>query len=83
MAIFDGALHAQAVEDEVELGRGDEVILVLIVELERIAELGGSAIFGAVAAEGSKLGQGNEVVVVGVELVHDAAELILILLIYM
>ena len=50
MAIFDGAFHAQAVEDEVELDGGDEAVLVLIVELERVAELGGSAIFGDGAA---------------------------------
>ena len=50
MAIFDGAFHVQAVEDEVELGGGDEAVLVLIVELECVAELGDSAIFGARAA---------------------------------
>ena len=49
-----------------------------IVELECIAELGGSAIFRARAAEGSELNQGNEAVVVGVELVHDVAELVLV-----
>ena len=83
MAIFDGAFHAQAVEDEVELDGGDEAVLVLIVELERIAELGGSAIFGVGAAKGGKLSQGNEAVMVGVELVHDTTEFVLILLIYM
>jgi len=57
MAIFDEAFHAQAVEDEVELGGGDEAILVLIVELECVAELRGSAIFRARAAEGGELGQ--------------------------
>ena len=78
MAIFDGAFHAQAVEDEVELGGGDEAILVLIVELERVTELGGSAIFEAGAAEGNELDQRNEAAVVGVELIHDAAELVLV-----
>ena len=78
VAIFDGAFHAQAVENEVELGGGDEAILVLIIELERVAELRGSAIFEAGAAEGSELGQRNEAVVVGVKLIHDAAELVLI-----
>ena len=39
-----------------ELVGRDEAILVPIVELERVAELGGSAIFGARAAEGSELG---------------------------
>ena len=79
MAIFDGAIHAQTVEDEVELGGGDEAVLVLIVELERVAELGDSAVFCRVgAAEGGELGQGNEAVVVGVELVHDAAELVFV-----
>nr|POE66916.1 hypothetical protein CFP56_28337 [Quercus suber] len=39
MAIFDEAFHAQAVDDEVELRGGDEAVLILIVELERIAEL--------------------------------------------
>uniref|UniRef100_A0A7N2LKH4 Uncharacterized protein n=1 Tax=Quercus lobata TaxID=97700 RepID=A0A7N2LKH4_QUELO len=66
------------VEDEVELGGGDEAILVLIVELKCVMELGGSAIFGATVAEGGELGQGNEAVMVGVELVHDAAELVLV-----
>ena len=78
MAIFDGAFHAQAIEDEAELGGRDEAVLVLIVELEQVAELGGSAIFGAGAAEGSKLNQGNEAVMVGVELVHDATKLVLV-----
>ena len=78
MAIFDGAFHAQAIEDEAELGGRDEAVLVLIVELERVAELGGSAIFGAGAAEGGKLNQGNEAVMVGVELVHDATKLVLV-----
>ena len=78
MAIFDGAIHAQTVEDEVELGGGDEAVLVLIVELERVAELGGFAIFGAGAAEGGELGQENEAIVVRVELIHDAAELVLV-----
>ena len=78
MAIFDRAFHAQAVEDKVELGGRDEAVLVLIVELERVAELGGSTIFRAGAAEGSELGQENEAVVVGVQLIHDAAELILV-----
>ena len=78
MAIFDGAFHAQAIEDNVELGGRDEAVLVLIIELERVAELGGSAIFRARAAEGSELGQENEAVVVGVELIHDAAELVLV-----
>ena len=79
VAIFDGAIHAQTVEDEVELGGGDEAVLVLIVELERVAELGDSAVFcGAGAAEGGELGQGNEAVVVGVELFHDAAELVFV-----
>ena len=72
VAIFDGAFHAQAIEDEVELGGRDEAILVLIVELEHVAKLGGSTIFGARAAEGSELGQENEAVMVGVELIHDA-----------
>ena len=49
-----------------------------IIELECVAELGGSAIYGAGAAEGGELGQGNEAIVVGVELVHDVAELILV-----
>ena len=78
VVIFDGAFHAQAVKDEVELVGRDEAVLVPIVELERVAELGGSAIFGARAAEGSELGQENEAVVVKVELIHDAAELVLI-----
>ena len=78
VAIFDGAFHAQAIEDEAELGGRDEAVLVLIVELEQVAELGGSAIFGAGAAEGSKLNQGNEAVMVGVELVHDATKLVLV-----
>ena len=78
MAIFDGAFHAQAVEDELELGGGDETILVLIVELERVAELGGSAIFKVGVAKGGELDQRNEAVVVGVELIHDAAELVLV-----
>ena len=78
MAIFDGAFHAQAVEDEVELGGRDEAILVLIVELEPVAELGGFAIFGVGAAEGGELGQENEAIVVRVELIHDAAELVLV-----
>ena len=78
MAIFDGAFHAQAIEDEVELGGGDEAILVLIVELEHVAKLGGSAIFEARVAEGGELDQRNEAVVVGVELIHDAAELVLV-----
>ena len=78
MAIFDGAFHAQAVEDEVELDGGDEAVLVLIVELECVAELGGSAIFEAGVAEGGELDQRNEAVVVGVELIHDAAELVLV-----
>ena len=43
-----------------------------IVELERVTRR------GAGVAEGSELGQGNEVIVVGVELVHDAAELVLV-----
>ena len=66
-----------------ELGGGDEAVLVLIIELKRVAELRGLAIFKVGAAEGSELGQGNETVVVRVELVHDVAELVLILLIYM
>ena len=78
MAIFDGAFHAQAVEDEVELGGRDEAILVLIVELEHVAELGGFAIFGVGVAEGGELGQENEAVVVEVELIHDTAELVLV-----
>ena len=78
MAIFDGAFHAQAVEDEVELGGRDEAILVLIVKLERVAELGGFAIFGVGAVEGGELGQENEAIVVKVELIHDAAELVLV-----
>ena len=78
MAIFDGAFHARAIEDEAELGGRDEAVLVLIVELERVAELGGSAIFRAGAAEGGKLNQGNEAVMVGVELVHDATKLVLV-----
>ncbi|KAF3972762.1 hypothetical protein CMV_003768 [Castanea mollissima] len=78
VAIFDGAFHAQVVEDEVELGGGDEVVLVLIVELELVVELRGSDIFGARVAECGELGQGNEAVVVGVELVHDAAKLVLV-----
>ena len=56
VAIFDGAFHAQAVKDEVEFGGGDEAILVLIVELERVAELEGSAIFEAGVAKGDELG---------------------------
>ena len=47
---------------------GYEVVLVLIVELERVAELGGSAIFGAGAAKGGELIQGNEAVMVGVSI---------------
>nr|POE51944.1 hypothetical protein CFP56_64457 [Quercus suber] len=83
VAIFDGAFHAQAVEDELERGGRDEVVLVVIIELERVAKLEGSAIFGARAADGNELGQGNEAVVVEVELIHDVAELVLILLSYM
>ena len=43
-----------------------------------VTELGGSAIFRARAAEGGELGQGNEVIVVRIELVHDTAELVLV-----
>ena len=78
VVIFDGAFHAQAVKDEVELGGGDEAILVLIVELERVTELGGFAIFEAGATKGGKLSRGNKAVMVKVELVHDTAELVLI-----
>ena len=78
MAIFDGAFHAQAVEDKVELGGRDEAVLVLIIELERVAELGGFAIFRVGAAEGGELGQENEAIVVKVELIHDATELVLV-----
>ena len=52
--------------------------MVLIVELEHVAELGGSTIFDVGAVQGSKLSQGNEAVVVKVELVHDMAELVLV-----
>ena len=77
-AIFNGAFHAQAVEDEVELGGGDEAVLVLIVELERAVELEGFAIFKARVAEGGELGQENEAIVVRIELIHDTAELVLV-----
>ena len=49
-----------------------------IVELECIAELEGTAIFRARAAKGGELNQGNEAVVVRVELIHDVAELVLV-----
>ena len=49
-----------------------------IVELERIAELRGSAIFRVGAAEGGELDQGNEAIMVRLELIHDATELVLV-----
>nr|POE54875.1 hypothetical protein CFP56_42044 [Quercus suber] len=55
VAIFDRAFHAQAVEDEVELIGGEEAVLVLIVELEHVVELEGSAIFRVGVAKGDKL----------------------------
>ena len=78
MAIFDRAFHAQAIEDEVELEGGDEAILVLIVELECVAELRGSTIFEVGEVEGGELGLRNKAVMVGVKLVHDAAKLVLV-----
>ena len=78
VAIVDGALHAEAVEDEMEFACGDEAVLVLVVEIEGVAELGGSAVFGAGAAEGGEFGERDEAVVVGIEFIHDALELVVV-----
>ena len=73
----DEALEAEAVECEVELRSGDETIFVAVVEIEGVAELAGSAVGGGVgAAEGGELCEADEAVTVGVEVFHEAAEVL-------
>ncbi|MED6156031.1 hypothetical protein PIB30_010958 [Stylosanthes scabra] len=66
VAFFDGALQAEAVQDEVELCGGDEAVFVLVVQVEGVAELRGASVGGVGAAEGGKLGEADEAIMVGV-----------------
>ena len=76
MAFLDGALHSEAVQHLAELRGGDMAVLVMIVQVESIVELGVAAIRGVGAAEGGELREVNESVVVGVEVVHDALDIL-------
>ena len=47
ISCVDGALHAEAVEDDVDLVDGDEAILNRVVGLEGIEKLGSFVVSGA------------------------------------
>nr|POE84142.1 hypothetical protein CFP56_40017 [Quercus suber] len=54
----EGALHVEAVEDEVDLVEGDEAILNWVVELEGIEVLEGSIVSGASILGGNSTSPG-------------------------
>ena len=70
VAILHGALHLKPIEDQVELGGGDEAVFVLVVEIKCVFELGASAITGVSHPEGVEL------VAVNVEVDHHARKLL-------
>ncbi|WVZ24395.1 hypothetical protein V8G54_002939, partial [Vigna mungo] len=76
VAFFDGAAHSEAVQNLAELGGGDEPVLVLVVHVEGVLDLCVATVSGICAVERGKLGKVNETVVVGVEVVYDALELL-------
>jgi len=76
VAFFNGAAHSEAVQHLAELGGGDKAVLVLVVQVEGVLELCVTAVCGFGAAEFGELGEVNEAVVVGVDVVHDALELL-------
>lgn len=71
------ALHSEAVQHMEELRRGDEAVLILVVKVEGLSELRGTAVLCVGAAEGGELAEVDEAVVVGVEVIHDALQLLL------
>ena len=72
VAIFDGAIHAQTVEDKVELGGGDEAVVVGVELVHDAAELVFVGEGGAEGAEdGAELRHRDLAVAVGVEAVED------------
>ncbi|KAA8541343.1 hypothetical protein F0562_025306 [Nyssa sinensis] len=81
--ILDRASLAQAIQDVVQLGGGDQAVLVLIVELERVPELlepivvaSSIAQGGASLAEIGELLEIDEAVFVGIDLLHHSANLL-------
>ena len=76
VAILHGALHLKPIEDQVELGGGDEAVFVLVVEIEGVSELGAAAVTGAGYPEGVELVDTDEAVAIGVEVDHDALKLL-------
>lgn len=78
MTVLLGTTDPEAIEDEMELGVGDEAVMVLIVEVEGVTELRRSSLIGGhrFLAEGGELIDIDVTVLIGVEILHDGAELL-------
>lgn len=69
VTVFMGAHPDEAFEHVLKLYGGDQAFLILVIETEGIPELGGATtILGARAAKSHKLGEGEEAVIVWIEL---------------
>lgn len=74
-AVLAGAPGVEPVEHQVELLRGDQAVPVPVVQVEGVADLGlGGGGGGAGPAEGGELGGADEAVLVGVDVLHGAAD---------
>lgn len=75
VAFLNGALHSEPVQNLTKLSGRDQAVLVLVVKVEGVTELRSTAVCASGTAEGGKLREVNEAVVIGVEVFHDAFEL--------